>query len=176
MNLDEKAIRSYIFKQTITISQNLVWFVHRELSFFAEPFPDPFTFPILCQRFPSCRLQPWAASIYRVDTAWSRGTAFSTFERSTGHRSSSESNRNERGCDLRWWPWSPGITLLECRTRRPIFTAAFMTARPWKRCVCFLPVRFNGRRGYLLSANVSNYYFYKNHCNHWCDSCHYGNS
>jgi len=39
----------------------------------------------------------------------SQRTAFSTFKRSTGHRSSSESNRNERGCDLRWWPWSPTL-------------------------------------------------------------------
>lgn len=107
-----------------------------DVLFSTEPFPDPFTFPVRnIEVLPSCRLQPWAASIQHVqdgrDRVWLQRTAFSTFNRSTGHRSSSESNRNER---MR----SSEVTVISrhysrlADTSRPIFTAAFMTARPWK--------------------------------------------
>lgn len=82
----------------------------------------------------------------------SRRTAFSTFKRSTGHRSSSESNRNERG--------SPLVTVISqwllCLSVRQ--GGQFLQPPSWPldrgNGACFRPVRFNGRRWYLLFANA----------------------
>lgn len=130
---------------------------HELYSFLPSPFLI-FHFPYSLPSIPFLLITA-VSGIYTAYRRHDRGERLSRLSnRSIGHRSSSESNRNERGYDLRGWPWSPGITLLECQTSRPIFTVAFMTAQPCKRHVFRLKV--NGCCGCLFLANAFNYYFY----------------
>lgn len=72
-------------------------------SFSAMPFRDPFTFSLL-QSISFLSITICANGILYIACASStqsgslvvKNVAFSTFKRSTGHRSSSESNRNEK--------------------------------------------------------------------------------
>lgn len=95
-----KKLNAFLNKQLkVHPSHSLLTLIVVPLS---SPFPrNPFTFSFL-QSIPffykvhSCKLH-----LHHIYMRSSRLVAFSTFKRSTGHRSSSESNWNERGCNLR---------------------------------------------------------------------------
>lgn len=69
----------------------------------------------------------------------------------------------------------PALFCLSVGQGGRFFTAAFITARLWKRRVCFRPVRFKAVNIYYPRMPPITI-FYKNYFNHCCDNCRYGNS